>query len=186
MQAQGHFGNLHCKSVVALSFLFLAHASSPAVRGSHQLPWGGDRTLAGQGHEGQRRVKRWLFLLLRLAHSRDARREVGELERRTRRIGRSQGPNEILSCTCRRLLSQAHPSRSRRCHALWRQHGNCWVLTGQSESLCETCSRTSPVGKEWGVEGAALDLLGSEGLQSTGNLMDPWPESSTVSECVSV
>ena len=140
MQAQGHLGNLHSKSVVALSLLFLAHASSPAVRGSCQLPRGGNGTLAGQGHEGQRRVKRWLPLLLRLAHSRGARREAGERGRRRRRIERSRGPGEVLSCTCHLLLSQAHPSRS----AGATSSGGSMGTAGSSQGGQSLCVKHAP------------------------------------------
>lgn len=40
------------------------------------------------------------------------------------------------------------------------------------------------MGKERGVEGVVLDLLGSEWLQPRGDLMDLWLESSVVSMCV--
>lgn len=93
-----------------------------------------------------RRMRRWLSLLLRLACSRDAPRKAGEQEsrRKWREKNRRPGGGAVLYPPPA-VIPGSSFKKSQVPGPLG--PGNRWALTGRSESLRETYSRTSPVGK---------------------------------------
>lgn len=172
MQAQGLFRSLHSRSAIILSLLFLAHASSPAVRDSRQLPQAGQGwvqwseqqscSLLARALRVSRRMKRWLSLLLRLACSRDATREAGEQERRRkwREKNRSPGGGALLYPP-----PTVIPGSSFKKSQVPGPLGSMGTA-GPSQGGQSLCMKHTPEHllweKERGVEEIALDLLGSE------------------------
>ena len=169
------------------------------------MGWGGPHGLPQAGHGGircagqeacsllagalrvSRTVKRWLSLLLGMACSRDATREIGAGERTGPRVGRDRSPDGGA------LLSPPRPvvpgSSFVGVPGAGCSGGSArtsWALTGPSGSLCETCFRTSPVGPQEG-EGMgrerALDPWGSRWSQSAGGPANLWRERSILRKC---
>lgn len=102
--------------------------------------------IAAQGPEGQQKDEEVALPALRLACSRDAPKKAGEQERRRkwREKNRRPGGGAVLYLPPA-VIPGSSFKKSQVPGPLG--PGNRWALTGRSESLRETYSRTSPVGE---------------------------------------